>query len=58
MNMMAEQLARCDREIAQAIARKSEPHTEAEYVTILRCEIDWQLERKRILSQMALEAAA
>lgn len=57
MNTAVQLLARCDREIARAIERRSQPHTEAEHSVILRCEIDWQLERKRILLEMALQTA-
>jgi hypothetical protein len=55
---IAEQLAHCDREIAQAIAESRRLHTEEELACLLRCEMDWRLERKLIISEMVMQAAA
>lgn len=57
---LSERLARCDREIAQAIAESQRPHTEAEHAGILLWEMDWRVERQNILqeSREAVEKAA
>lgn len=55
---ISEQLARCDREIARAIVESRRSHTEEEHACLLRCEMDWRLERKRIVFEMVMQAAA
>jgi hypothetical protein len=58
MNTITERLARCDREIALAVAQRNQPHTDTEHSVLLRCERDRQSERERILSEMVLQASA
>jgi hypothetical protein len=54
-----ERLARCEREIALAIAESHQPHTEMEHAGILVWEIDWRMERENILAELrAMEEAA
>jgi hypothetical protein len=58
MNSLLERLARCDREIALAVAESQRPHTQAEHAGILLWEMDWRLERENILEEMTHEKAA
>jgi hypothetical protein len=58
MTSLFERLARCDREIANAIAESHQPHTEAEHAGILIWEMDWRAERETILQEIAGEKAA
>jgi hypothetical protein len=54
-----ERLARCEREIALAIAESHQPHTEMEHAGILVWEMDWRMERENILAELrAMEEAA
>jgi hypothetical protein len=53
-----ERLARCDREIALAIAESHQPHTEMEHAGILVWEMDWRMERENILAEMAAREKA
>lgn len=55
---VSERVARCDREIAMAIAASHRPHTEAEHAGILLWELDWRIERENILDEIAEEKAA
>jgi hypothetical protein len=56
---LTERLARCDREIENAIAASQQPHTEMEHAGILVWEMDWRMERENIVAEMAaLEKAA
>jgi len=59
VKIILERLARCEREIALAIAESHQPHTEMEHAGILIWELDWRIERENILAELAaLEAAA
>jgi hypothetical protein len=54
-----ERLARCEREIALAIAESHQPHTEMEHAGILVWEMDWRMGRENILAELrAMEEAA
>jgi hypothetical protein len=54
-----ERLARCEREIALAIAESHQPHTEMEHAGILVWEMDGRMERENILAELrAMEEAA
>ncbi len=55
---LMERLARCDREIALAIAESHQPHTEMEHAGILVWEMDWRMERENILAEMAAREKA
>ena len=48
------ELARCDREIAEAIADSNRPHTEREHVGILMWECDQRSKRHGLLEELAL----
>jgi len=55
---LVERLARCEREIALAIAESHQPHTEMEHAGILVWEMDWRMERENLLSESLSAAAA
>ena len=56
---LLERLARCEREIENAITESHQPHTEMEHAGILVWEMDWRMERENIVAEMAaLEKAA
>jgi len=46
VSSLGDRLARCDREIALAIAESHQPHTEMEHAGILVWEMDWRMERE------------
>jgi hypothetical protein len=52
---VAERLARCDREIAAALAASQEERPPKERIGVLLWEMDWRAERESIL---AVSAAA
>lgn len=56
------QIARCDREIAAALAEGSQPHTQTEHIGILLWEVDWRTNRAILADELAMllqrEAAA
>ncbi len=59
MKTILERLARCEREIALAIAESHQPHTEMEHAGILVWEMDGRMERENILAELrAMEEAA
>jgi len=56
---LLERLARCEREIENAIAESHLPHTEMEHAGILVWEMDWRMERENILAELgAMEEPA
>ena len=55
---LSERLARCDREMALAVAESQRPHTEAEHAGILVWELDWRIERQNVLEELAAREKA
>jgi len=58
MNVLAERLDRCEREIACAIAESKRSHTPMEHTGILLWEMDWRIERENILREIGSAPAA
>ena len=50
---LPERLARCDREIALAVAESAKPHTREEQNVLHLWEMDWLWERDNVLAEMA-----
>jgi hypothetical protein len=55
---LLERLARCEREIALAVAESHQPHTEMEHAGILVWEMDWRMERENILAELGAKEDA
>jgi hypothetical protein len=58
MKTLSERLARCEREVSQAIEESRRPHSQAEQLGILLWEMDWRAERETVLAEIAAQRQA